>query len=267
MLFPLSRNALRCTATKSGSHELAYILRSNPIAIIGLLNASPFLNIYWSIQSSELLLWAPVRSLTKVQPYKCNQVIPPSVDLSDMGYSWPVMLHMDLLNYHQVDRRSTSQEAHGYGNELHSHVPPAQNPVPISYQVSTQELQTQQQQQENNNHKPCFSHFTISSHILVNCQLIIILLLGSTIIHHIPPKVMLIMQLVMWYGMSTHLNVLLSLSVMLSLWICHTWQLRIQTSTTSPTLHTYQICQCWPPPLSLSLTHLPPWLLVVTIQV
>ncbi len=89
-----------------------------------------------------------------------------------MGYSWPVMLHMDLLNYHQVDRRSTSQEAHGYGNELHSHVPPAQNPVPISYQVSTQELQTQQQQQEKQQpqalFQPLHHQFTYSGQLPVD---------------------------------------------------------------------------------------------------
>src|SRR5258708_7186345 len=81
------------------------------------------------------------------QLYERNQVIPPNIDLGDAGYlSRPVALHHQL-NYQQVDRRPTSQEAHGYRNELHSRVPPAQNPVPISYQVSAQELWAQQQQQ------------------------------------------------------------------------------------------------------------------------
>ena len=91
------------------------------------------------------------------EPYEHNWAILPNINLGDAGYlSWPFVYQQ--LNYHQVDRRSASQEAHGYGDKLHSCVPWAQNPVPISYQVSTQELWARQQQQPQAFTLPWYEH-------------------------------------------------------------------------------------------------------------
>ena len=86
--------------------------------------------------------------LGQEQLYEQNQAPQPNLGVGDTSHlSRPVPSHQHLT-YHQVDGRSISQEAHGYGNELQSHLPPAQNPVPVSYRVSAQELWTQQQQQQ-----------------------------------------------------------------------------------------------------------------------
>ncbi|KAF8340344.1 uncharacterized protein EI90DRAFT_2051398 [Cantharellus anzutake] len=91
-------------------------------------------------------------------PYEHNQSLQPNIHVDETSHPFqPLTALHPRPDFHRVGRGSTSQETHGYRDENLSRVHAAQNPIPVSYQVSPQELwprPLQQQETTRGMHRP-----------------------------------------------------------------------------------------------------------------